>query len=49
MVSPDHRYTNIAAQRVPAASGKLYDVLFLLTGMDGLEELSLAWKGKKKP
>ena len=32
MVSPDHRYSNIAAQRVRGAENKEYTVLYLLTG-----------------
>ena len=32
MVSPDQRYSHVVTQRVQAANGKDYTVLFLLTG-----------------
>ncbi|XP_048849752.1 semaphorin-4A [Brienomyrus brachyistius] len=47
MVSPAHRYTNIAAQRVRAASGRHYDVLFLLTESGFLHKTVLLEKGPR--
>lgn len=32
MVSPDQRYSHVVTQRVQAANGKDFTVLFLLTG-----------------
>ncbi|XP_023675901.1 semaphorin-4A isoform X2 [Paramormyrops kingsleyae] len=46
MVSPD-RYTNIAAQRVRGASGKHYDVLFLLTESGFLHKTVLLETGPR--
>ncbi|KPP75675.1 hypothetical protein Z043_105060 [Scleropages formosus] len=45
LVSPDHGYTNIAAQRVHAAGGRNYTVLFLLTESGFLHKTVLLDKG----
>ncbi|XP_072531740.1 semaphorin-4A isoform X2 [Salminus brasiliensis] len=45
IVSPDHHYSNIAAQRVRAAGGKDYTVLYLLTETGYLHKAVLLEKG----
>ncbi|KAL4624802.1 semaphorin-4A-like [Arapaima gigas] len=45
LVSPDHRYTNIAAQRIQTKSGRNYTVLFLLTESGFLHKVVLSDKG----
>uniref|UniRef100_W5LCT9 Sema domain-containing protein n=1 Tax=Astyanax mexicanus TaxID=7994 RepID=W5LCT9_ASTMX len=45
IVSPDHQYSNIAAQRVRAAGGKDYTVLYLLTETGYLHKAVLLDKG----
>ncbi|XP_066531311.1 semaphorin-4A-like isoform X2 [Hoplias malabaricus] len=45
LVSPDHLYSNIAAQRVKGANGKEYTVLYLLTENGFLHKAVLLEKG----
>lgn len=45
IVSPDHQYSNIAAQRVQGAGGKHYTVLYLLTETGYLHKAVLLDKG----